>query len=87
MAQSSCPKCGRTSFEVAETMPLNVDYKLLFVQCASCGAVIGAVDLYNIAFLVYELDQKLTGELDGIRSEVTDMQYQMRRILNGLEQT
>lgn len=48
MATSSCPKCGNHTFEVKQNTPQQSRYVLLFVQCASCGTVVGVLDYYNI---------------------------------------
>jgi hypothetical protein len=31
-----------------EKTPMNSKFKMIFVQCASCGGVIGVMDFYNI---------------------------------------
>ena len=48
MARSTCPKCENTTFEMVENSPRNSQFKVMFIQCASCGAVIGVADYYNI---------------------------------------
>jgi NAD-dependent SIR2 family protein deacetylase len=48
MATSTCVKCGGTTFENKEASPKNSKFKLIFVQCASCGGVVGAMDYFNI---------------------------------------
>ncbi|MEW6182673.1 MAG: hypothetical protein AB1500_05780 [Bacillota bacterium] len=85
MAEPSCPKCGKTGFEVLENKPLNMDYKLLFIRCASCGAVVGAVDLYNIASLFCELEQKLSEKLDDVEATVSDIRYKLNLLLARLK--
>lgn len=59
MAQSTCPKCGGHSFEIVENTPKNSLYKYLFIQCASCGSVVGVQDYYNIGTLLHRLAEKL----------------------------
>lgn len=59
MSKSICPKCGGDSFEVVENQPSNSLYKYLFVQCKSCGCVIGVLDYYNIGTLFFKLAEKL----------------------------
>ena len=44
MPTPTCVKCGSHSFEVVPFVPLRQGYKLSFVQCASCGAAVGALD-------------------------------------------
>lgn len=44
MATSKCPKCGATEFEVKTIKPNGVSYKVELLQCAVCGAVLGALN-------------------------------------------
>jgi len=48
MALSTCIKCGGTSFEVVEKEPRHSAFKLMFVQCSSCGGVVGVIEYENI---------------------------------------
>lgn len=59
MATSTCPKCSNHSFEVAEQTPKGSNFKLLFVQCSSCGAVVRVMDYFNIGGLLHTLAKKL----------------------------
>jgi hypothetical protein len=64
MARSKCGKCDGYVFEVVETVPGNSRYKVLFVQCSSCGTVVGVMDYFNIGTLIYNLAGKLKINLD-----------------------
>ena len=57
-------KCGGTSFEQVEATPRNSNFKLNFVQCASCGGVIGVIDYFNIGADLHELARQLGRPLD-----------------------
>jgi uncharacterized Zn finger protein len=59
MALSTCPKCNNHTFEIVENSPSKSAYKLLFVQCTSCGAVVGVMDYYNIGARINELEKKV----------------------------
>ncbi len=59
MAQSTCVKCGHHSFEMREQSPSGSNFKFLFIQCTSCGGVVGVVDYYNIGATLYGLAKKL----------------------------
>lgn len=48
MAMSTCPKCESHSFEISENSPAGGAFKVMFVQCSRCGAVVGVQDYYNI---------------------------------------
>lgn len=54
MALSTCSECKSTIFEVKENTPATSNYKLLFVQCASCGTVVGVMDYYNIGHMLHK---------------------------------
>jgi hypothetical protein len=59
MAMSSCPKCGGHIFELEERAPSGSNFKPQFVQCASCGAVVGAMDYYNIGSLIHQQNEAI----------------------------
>jgi len=52
-------KCGSILFEQVEAEPVNSKFKVNFVQCASCGGVIGVLDYYNIGGVLNTLAKKL----------------------------
>ena len=59
MATAKCPSCSSTQFEASENSPTNSKFKLIFVQCARCGVVVGTMDYYNIGARLAELEQKI----------------------------
>jgi len=61
---STCPKCSNTSFEAKEASPRNSEYKLTFIQCSSCGAVVGTIDYVNVPELLERLAKTLEVDLD-----------------------
>jgi hypothetical protein len=48
MATPTCIKCGGHIFETKEVSPKHSNFRLNFVQCGSCGGVVGVLDFYNI---------------------------------------
>ena len=66
MAMSSCPKCGANSFEMKESSPAGSRFKIMFIQCASCGTVVGVTDFHNIPILLNKIAKKLGVDLFGI---------------------
>lgn len=52
MANTTCAKCGHTQFELKEIVVKDSAFKLMSVQCASCGTSIGVIDYYNIGHLI-----------------------------------
>lgn len=59
MALSTCLKCGSHAFEVKEAEPTHSLFKLMFVQCSSCGSVVGVTDYFNTASLLKKIATKL----------------------------
>ena len=59
MAQSTCPKCPGTTFEVVEPSPIGAPSKLVFIQRASCGAVVGVKDYLDTQTVIDQKAQKL----------------------------
>ncbi len=59
MAQSTCPKCENTSFEIAENSPKGSRFKFTFIQCDRCGAVVGVVDYYNVGNILTKIGAHL----------------------------
>jgi len=52
-------KCGGTSFELKDYDPKHANYKYNFVQCASCGGVVGVVEAYYNTVLLQKIMAKL----------------------------
>jgi hydrogenase maturation factor HypF (carbamoyltransferase family) len=59
MAASICPRCAKPFFEVVERKPADSNFKFLFVQCSSCGAVVRVLEDLNIGDLIHDLANKL----------------------------
>lgn len=59
MATSKCPKCDSVSFELKAGEPHGSKYKIMFIQCRSCGGVVGVTDYYNIPVLLEKIAKKL----------------------------
>lgn len=76
MATSTCIKCGRSSFEMVENSPHGSNFKYMFVQCTSCGSVIGFTDYHNTGSQLEDLTKKLedlTKKVDRIQSHQSQM--------------
>lgn len=53
MAQSTCVKCGSSSFELIEPRNINhAAYRLYFIQCSSCGGVVGVQEFNNLTTML-----------------------------------
>ena len=60
MAVSKCPKCEGMSFELVENSNvIKANFKIMFIQCALCGTVVGTTDYYNTPSLIKNLAEKL----------------------------
>ena len=95
MAYSKCPKCDNGYFEVTENSPSKSNFKLLFVQCSSCGSVVGTMDYWNIGTLLKELEQKvgfgtststINSNLDVINQNITKLFQNLQATNNKLKE-
>ena len=59
MAQSKCGHCGSTRFEISETEPRGSNYKLFFIQCASCGAPVSSLEYMSNNHLLDKLTRAI----------------------------
>jgi len=64
MAVSSCPRCEGSAFESKPAQPAGSRFKVRFIQCASCGTVVGVLEYFDVGTMVQMLGEKL-----GIRLE------------------
>ncbi len=48
---------------MVEGVPTKSNYKLLYVQCADCGAVVGVMDYHNVGTLLGKLAKRLGFDL------------------------
>ena len=58
MAASKCA-CGHGLFEMKENSPQGSTFKVLFIQCGSCGLVVGTTDYIAVGPTVAGLQSKL----------------------------
>ncbi len=58
MAESKCANCGFEYFEVVKNKPQNSDAFLSFVQCASCGTVIGLMNESNSELITKSIEEQ-----------------------------
>ena len=68
MAFSKCVSCGNGYFEVVEKEPRNSNFKVMFVQCSSCGGVVGVMDFYNIGTIVKNLEKEIENNKSAINT-------------------
>ena len=59
MATPKCPKCDGTRFEIQEAPVKHANYGHLFINCASCGCVVGTHEYFNVNAKLALLAQKL----------------------------
>lgn len=57
---STCIKCGGTSFELkVQDKIKGARFKYSFIQCASCGGVVGVTEFFNTAGMLDLIAKKL----------------------------
>jgi len=66
MAVSKCMKCGGAAFEIVDGELQGSKSKLKFVQCASCGGVVGVTEPYNIGDRLGDLAKALGVRIPGM---------------------
>lgn len=59
MAISTCAKCNNHQFEMVENSPRNSRFKYMFIQCSSCGSVVGITEYNNIGIMLEKIFKKL----------------------------
>lgn len=60
MAASSCPKCEGTSFELKDADKIHgTKFAYSFIQCQSCGTVVGVSDRHHVPTLLNQIAAKL----------------------------
>ncbi len=60
MATSKCIKCDSTRFELVVKDGISGSkYKFCFIQCASCGGVVGVTEYFNIGVGLDKIATKL----------------------------
>lgn len=60
MAKSKCGSCNSTSFELVEKSDVKGSaYPVAFVQCSSCGSVVGVLEEKNSEWLLSQLRKKI----------------------------
>ncbi|MFW5886967.1 MAG: hypothetical protein ACOCUL_04345 [Bacteroidota bacterium] len=62
--KTKCPVCSNTEFEAVNETPVNSNYELIFIRCASCKIAIGVLDYYNVGALVKKLAARLDIDLN-----------------------
>lgn len=76
MAYSKCAKCNGSYFEVVEQEPSKSRFKLLFVQCSSCGAVCGTMDYFNIG----TQNEKIEKRISALESTISNIDSNIVKI-------
>jgi len=78
MAYSTCPKCTSTSFEIEEVSLNKLNYKMLFVQCSKCGAVVSIIPYYDPGVLAKDNQT----EIANIKEQLTHVLQALRILQN-----
>lgn len=67
MAISTCSQCDEKMFELVLQQPKDAKYAFNFVQCASCGTVVGVLEEGNkIEAMLRRIAEKVGADLTGI---------------------
>jgi hypothetical protein len=74
MAISTCGKCGGYSFELTLFTPIGESRKLTLVQCATCGAAVGA------------LDPSTGPQIEALKSQIAAIDEKLARVATALQE-
>lgn len=60
MATSKCGKCDGTTFEMKDADKIGQSkFAYSFIQCSSCGTVVGVTDRHHVPSLLNQIASKL----------------------------
>ena len=77
MAITRCGHCQATRFEIKTIEPTGSAYKLISVQCASCGVPIGVTNYFDVGSIV-KGNEKI---LKSLETKVRNMEATLATIL------
>ena len=80
MAESICSNCRFNSFEIVKSKLRDSEREVFFVQCVSCGTVVGIVNDDNSERLVSELEEKFLK----MEEMITTLDYNIRVVAGKL---
>jgi len=79
---SKCGKCEGGSFKIVEQTPSGSNFKLNFVQCASCNTPIGVLEYLNIG----AQSDRIQKAIEPIDSRLANIEYSLSQIAQVLNQ-
>jgi RNase P subunit RPR2 len=56
---SRCPKCESVNFEAVEAWISGASWPYMFIQCGSCGSVVGVLERHYIPNMLQQIADKL----------------------------
>lgn len=80
MAISKCVKCENSFFELKEVNVQGARFKLNFIQCTSCGGVVGVVPYYDPGVEAHQVNAKIDEIKTAISRIEDDIDYIQSRI-------
>jgi len=81
MSFSKCSKCDSSFFEVKEAEPSNSAYKIIFVQCSSCGAVVGTMPFYDAGVISKDNQEQISA----IKQQLNSLEHNLAQIVQTLQ--
>ena len=82
MALSSCPRCSSGSFEIVEANVADATYRMLFIQCSSCGCVVGTQTYFDPGFLSKRNEEalaELLRQFSGMQGQLAEIRGHLSR--------
>lgn len=80
---SKCPKCEHVnSFEIVTVEPTGSAFKVNFVQCRLCGAVVGAMEFFNSGAILHQIQDAIKKNHDESTSRLSQIEHVLRVMAN-----
>lgn len=79
---SQCGKCGNSTFRAQEQNVSGATFKLVFVQCSSCGTPVGVTTFFDPGIMLNQ--QKNT--LQNLESKINRVDSMLQQVLHYVQQ-
>lgn len=79
---AKCGHCGAFGTKIVEIEPYGGAYKQSAICCNACNSILGVRGYYDSGALVKEQEQ----EIKRLRSDVAQLDHQMRQVLGALNE-
>lgn len=78
---SVCSKCSGTTFEIKENSPSGGNYKVVFVQCSSCGVPVGVTGYFDAGVLLKKQEKVLAA----LEQRLSALEYSVSSLVSAVQ--